>query len=163
MNLGPLFLNDYVLFALCVVAIATDWREQKIKNWLTFPVMGWGCLFWVFATPQWYGGLVGVLVAFLVAMPFWRFLPALKAGDVKMLMAGGALLGAEAGARAVLLTLVLGLPAGILVLAVKGRLGRLWRFYQRKEGDLEPTVVMHAPVVAAGLLAARFQDLPNLW
>lgn len=163
MNLGPLFLNDWVLFLLCVVAIVTDWRERKIKNWLTFPTMAWGAAWWALATPQWWGGVAGVLLGFLVAMPFWRFLPALKAGDVKMLMAGGALLGPEAAIRAVLLTLVLGLPAGILVLAVKGRLGRLVRFLKREEATIEPTVVMHAPVVAAGLLAARFQDLPNLW
>lgn len=154
---------DVLLGVLCVVAIVTDWRERKIKNWLTFPTMLAGVGWWAVAGAQAWGGAAGLLLAFVVAVPFWWYLPALKAGDVKMLMAGGALLGPEPAARAVLLTLLLGLPAGLVVLAVMGRLGRFVRFVLRQEKTIEPTVVMHAPVVAAGLVLARVQGFPELW
>lgn len=158
----PIHPPDVVLVALCAGSIYTDLATQKIRNVLTFPVMATGI-----AMAPLYGahpsdGILGLLAAFAVALPGWKVLPAIKAGDVKMLMAAGALMDPEKAILAVLWTYVLGLPAGILVLLVRGRLGKLWRFVRFRDRS-DPTVVAHAPVVALGILAARVLPFPNLW
>jgi hypothetical protein len=57
---------------------------------------------------------------------------------------------------------MLALPAGLAVLAYRGRLGNLWKFWVKREKG-EVTEAIHAPVVAAGILLARLQPWPNLW
>lgn len=154
--------NDPALLVLCAVAIWTDIRTQKIKNWLTFPMMVAGVVSAPWFATHFYDGALGLVATLLVAIPGWRFGGAIRAGDVKMLMAAGALMGPEAGIRAVIWTYMLGLPAGLLVLLIKGKLGNLWRFWVKKERSA-PTIVAHAPVVALGILLTRFQPFPNLW
>ncbi len=154
--------NDIALLALCAIAMWTDIRTQKIKNWLTFPMMLAGVASAPIFAAHYYDGALGLLAALVVAIPGWRFGGAIRAGDVKMLMAAGALLGPECGVRAVIWTYMLGLPCGLLVLLVKGKLGNLWRFWVKKERS-DPTIVAHAPVVALGILAARIQPFPDLW
>jgi hypothetical protein len=70
---------------------------------------------------------------------------------------------------ALLLVAVLGvvarlvaLPFGLVVLAVKGRLGRLWRFYAHGERS-DPTLVAYAPMIAFSVVLARLQPWPDLW
>lgn len=154
--------RDLVLAVLLVGAVYTDWTTRKIKNVLTFPVMGLGVAIAPLLAPSPYDGIAGLLVAMLAAIPAWRLGRALHAGDVKMLMAAGALLGPEAALRAVLFTYILGFPAGLAVLAVRGKLGNLYRLFIKRE-KIEPTEVIHAPVVAAGILVARLQPWPDLW
>lgn len=139
-------------------ACATDLRTQTIRNTLTLPMMAAGTLAapWTLDAP--WSGAAGVGVALAAAFLPWRG-GALKAGDVKMLMAAGAWLGPGAAARATLWTLVLGVPAGLAVLAWRGRLGRVGRVLR---GGEAPTVVAHAPVVGAGIVAAMLLDWPAL-
>jgi prepilin signal peptidase PulO-like enzyme (type II secretory pathway) len=153
---------DPALVALCTIAVWTDLRTGKIRNILTFPMMLLGVVGAPLFAAAWWSGLAGVVVTCLLALPGWRLGGAVRAGDVKMLMAAGALMGPHDGARAVLFTYALAIPFGIAVLAVKGRLGRLIRFY-REKGRLEPTVVAFAPVVAVAIACARLQSWPMLW
>ncbi len=158
----PLSFGDALLGVLLVVANLTDLRTQKIKNWLTFPVAAGG-LVWASATPPWHDGVLGFGAAAATAIPGWRFGGAIRAGDVKMLIAAGTILGPEAAIRAVLFTYALGIPYGLVVLALRGRLTRLVSFYQQRGAGMEPTVVAYAPVVSAGVLIARFTGWIDLW
>ncbi len=154
--------RDLVLAVLILGAVYTDWTTRKIRNVLTFPVMGLGVAIAPLLAPSPYDGVTGLLVAMIAAIPAWRLGRALHAGDVKMLMAAGALLGPEGALRAVLFTYILGFPAGLAVLALRGKLGNLYRLFIKRE-KVEPTEVIHAPVVAAGILVARLQPWPDLW
>lgn len=145
--------SDIVLGVTLVIAMYTDVRTGKIKNWLTLPVMAAG----VFAAPlfghPWWWGLAGLLVAAALAIPTFMMRLALCAGDVKLLMAAGALIGPKAALYAVLLTNVLNLVYGPLMLAAKGKLGNL-----RKVAAGEPfeaTMVVYGPMVALGTVIAR--------
>ncbi len=158
----PLGPNDAVLGVLLAGACWTDVRTQRIRNVLTFPMMLAGVLTAPFALPGWWWGLGGLLAAFALAVPGWRFGGAIRAGDVKLLMAAGALTGPETAVRAVLFAYMLALPFGVAVLAVRGRLGRLWDFWARGERDT-PTLVAYAPVIAVSVLLARLQPWPDLW
>jgi Flp pilus assembly protein protease CpaA len=159
---APFSPPDVVLLVLCAGSIYTDITTQKIRNVLTFPVMATGIAMAPLYAAQPYDGVLGLLAAFAVAVPGWKILPAIKAGDVKMLMAAGSLMDPERAILAVLWTYVLGLPAGIVVLAMRGRLGNLWRFFRHRDRS-DPTVVAHAPVVALGILAARVLPFPDPW
>jgi prepilin signal peptidase PulO-like enzyme (type II secretory pathway) len=154
--------RDLVLLVLLVGAVYTDWTTGKIKNLLTFPVMALGVAIAPLLAPGVFDGALGLVVAMLAAIPAWRLGRALHAGDVKMLMAAGALLGPEAALRAVLFTYILGFPAGLAVLAYRGKLGNLYRMFIKRE-KVAPTEAIHAPVVAAGVLLARLQPWPDLW
>ena len=65
--------------------------------------------------------------------------------------------------RAVLFTYALGIPYGLVVLAMRGRLTRLVNFYRTKGAGMDTTVVAYAPVVGAGILIARFTGWVDLW
>lgn len=166
MSVPPFDPRDVVLAVLLVHACWTDLRTQKIKNYMTLPVMAAGVVLSAVFAPQAGGhaldGVGGWIVALLLTIPAWAFGRALNAGDVKMLAAAGALMGPEMTVRAVLFTFVLGLPAGLLVLALKGRLRNLHTFWVKGDRS-QATVVAHAPVVALGILLARLQPWPDLW
>ena len=160
--------RDVALLALCVVAVYTDVTTGKIKNWLTFPMIVAGVLFSPWWAPSAADGLLGLLAAFVPGVLFWRVIPALKPGDVKMLLAAGALLGPQAAIRAVLLSAILFLPVGLTVLVLRGRLGnfvRIVRGYFRDPSKQDPnaTLILPAPVIAVGIVAARLQSRPKLW
>lgn len=152
-------VRDVLLVGLMGVACWTDVRTRKIKNWLTFPTMLAGVLLSA-AGPTWWAGAAGLGVCLLVCLPLWRIGPVLSAGDVKMLMAAGALLGPEDGLRAVLWTLVCGLPAGLLALGLQGKLRAVPDVLR---GKAPPTLLWHAPVVSAGILLARLQPWPRVF
>jgi Flp pilus assembly protein protease CpaA len=153
---------DVVLAGLLLGAMWTDWREGKIKNILTFPVMVTGILMAPLFAPHFYDGALGLLTGFAVSLPLWRFGGAFHAGDVKLVMAAGALVGPEMVVRGVLLALILNLPVGLVVLIARGRLGNLWRFWAK--GDRKVTTKMiFGLVLSAGIVLARLQPWPNLW
>lgn len=152
-------LRDVVLLVLMLVACWTDIHTRKIKNWLTFPCMAIGLVWWLPSATPW-AGAAGVGLVLLACLPLWRIGPVFSAGDVKMLMAAGALLGPADGLRAVLWSLVCGLPAGVLVLALRGRLGRIGDVLR---GRAEATMLWHAPVLTAGILLTRLQPWPILF
>lgn len=160
--------RDLVLAALCAVAVYTDLRTGKIKNWLTFPVMIAGIALAPVCPGPWWGGLAGLGAAFLGGVVFWKVIPALKPGDVKMLMAAGALMGPQGALRAILLSAILFFPVGLAVLILRGRLGNFFRiargyFRDPTKQDPNATLIVHAPVIAAAIVVARLQSWPKLW
>lgn len=91
-------LNVYIALssvAVGIEAVFLDLKYRKIPNWITFPAMLLGiALNLAFNYKTWYVSLLGLLVGFLVLLiPF--ILGGIGAGDVKLLMALGAFLGAK--------------------------------------------------------------------
>lgn len=155
---GP---NDVVLAGLLLGASYTDLRTGKIKNVLTFPVMLCGVLMAPLFGAHWYDGALGLLAAFVAGVALWRFGAAYHAGDVKLVMAAGALLDPETIWRGMLLGLILNVPVALTVLAVRGRLGHFVRFWAKGERK-ETTRMVFGPVIAVGIVLARVQPWPNL-
>ena len=151
---------DVLLVVLMLVASWTDIRTMKIKNWLTFPLMLTGVVLSFWFLPHGWDGAAGLLVALLACLPLYRVGPVLSAGDVKMLMAAGALMGPEPVLRAVLFSVALILPVGLVMLTVTRRWGRVREVLA---GKAAPTMLFHAPVISVALLLARLQPLPEIW
>jgi prepilin peptidase CpaA len=121
-------LNDLALVALSVPAIWLDLTSRKIPNLLTLPFIAIGLLYHLW-TGGWAGlffSLVGLAAGLgLLLLPFAT--GGIGGGDVKYLGAVGAL----QGAGFTLATLIIGAGLGgicaLVLLAVKGRLGRTLR------------------------------------
>ncbi len=164
----PSDVRDIALVGLCVIAVYTDVTAGKIKNWLTFPMMAFGIVLSPMVGNPWWEGAVGLVAALAVGVVFWRVIPALKAGDVKMLMAAGSLLGPQGGIRAILLSALLFFPVGVVFLIARGRMKNFFRvaggfFKNPTKRDSNTTLMIHAPVIAAAIALARLQSWPELW
>lgn len=86
-------LRDGIVVIICLASIVTDWRWRRIPNWLTFPAIGCGLL--LHGLEGWEGlvkGVAGLAFSLLIMLPFFA-LDMLKAGDVKLVVAWGALKG----------------------------------------------------------------------
>src|SRR5204862_4630780 len=94
--------------AMVLLATVTDLLEHKIYNVLTFPMMLVGIVGHL-AADTWWEGLVAT---FAVGGPFFLlyFINVLKAGDVKLFMALGALLGLKLGGMAALCSVIAWAP-----------------------------------------------------
>jgi len=151
---------DVLLIVLAIIASYTDVRTRKIKNWLTFPMMAAGIVLAIPYQHHPWDGLLGVGAAMIVCLPLSQVGPVLSMGDVKMIMAAGALLGPEAAIRITLFSVALILPVAIVVLVARQRLGRVLDVLKGKEA---PTMMFHAPVISVAILLARIQPLPVLF
>ncbi len=170
--------RDVVMAGLLAIACYTDITTGKIKNWLTVPVMVLGVLLAPIAAAHWWDGAAGLVAAFGLGVVLWKFGGAYRPGDVKLVMAAGALAGPELILRGMLIGFLLNFPFAIFVLTVRGRLGHFLRFcgalvkaiVQRRpmkafmsEWEGKTTVVPFGPVIAAGIVAARLHEWPDLW
>ena len=115
--------------AMVLLATVTDLLEHKIYNVLTFPMMLVGILGHLVGGTWW----EGVAAMFAVGAPFMLLYLTniLKAGDVKLLMAVGALLGLKAGGMAALCSVIMWCPIGIVVLLVNGRFANLRNLFRK--------------------------------
>ncbi len=158
---------DLVVALVCLIALVTDLRKQKIPNALTFPAMGLGVLWNLMMGDGWVG-VIGLAVAFGLMFPGWILGGAIRAGDAKLLMAIGAFYGGGEALRCCLLVYILNLPFGLAVLAIKGRLknlipaikagvGRALGQEQAEPPDL--TVVAFSPVIVVALLVTRATEV----
>jgi prepilin peptidase CpaA len=96
------------MVAMLVVAVATDLRSGKIYNWLTFPCMGVGlALGAVGGLPELGDRALGLSIAVVLALML-SAAARMGGGDIKLLMALGALQGAHFLLWAMLLTGVMG-------------------------------------------------------
>jgi prepilin peptidase CpaA len=150
-------IRDIALFLTLAIAVFTDLRSQKIYNVLTFPMTALGIVASLQYGSHWWDGLAGAGVAVGMGLVV-EMMRAMRMGDVKLLMAVGALTTPAFAVRAVLLSVAVNLVYGVAILAAMGRLRRLWRFY-KGEGE-EVTVVAYAPAIAAAVLWVRFMPWP---
>ena len=171
-------LRDALMAVLLGVACFTDITTGKIRNWLTFPMMAVGLVSSIWLAPHAWEGAAGLLCAFASGVVLWKFGGAYRPGDVKLVMAAGAVGGPEWILRGMLIGFLLNFPFAFIVLAVRGRLAHFGRFvialgkallYRRpmrsfmREWESKTTVIAFGPVIAAGIVAARLQTWPNLW
>lgn len=115
--------------AMVLLATVTDLLEHKIYNVLTFPMMLVGILGHLVAGTWW----EGLAAAIAVGAPFFLLYAVniLKAGDVKLLMAIGALLGLKVGGMAALCSVIAWTPIGIAVIVLNGRLSNLRNLFSK--------------------------------
>jgi prepilin peptidase CpaA len=116
------------LLALLLVAAAVDLRTYKIPNWLTGAglLLGLVCST-VLATPPYsglLGGLGGIVTAMLVLLPLYA-IRVLGAGDVKLMCAIGAFLGALGTLQAILFTFIAGGIVAVVFALSRGELQRM--------------------------------------
>jgi Flp pilus assembly protein protease CpaA len=170
--------RDAVMALLLGVACFTDITTGKIRNWLTFPTMAGGVLLSAWLAPHPWDGALGLLLAFGCGVVLWKFGGAYRPGDVKLVMAAGAVGGPEWVLRGILIGLLLNFPFALVVLLLRGRLAHFGRFvvalgkaliYRRPmkhfmaEWESKTTVIAFGPVIAAGIVVARLQPWPDLW
>lgn len=115
-------LTQGLLAATLLIAVITDLRSHRIYNWLTFPAMAIGLLLHTFSAglPGLLFALGGLGVACLALVLF--ILGAMGAGDVKLLGAVGALMGAHFTLWTLLWTAILGGVLGVVYALRRGAL-----------------------------------------
>lgn len=115
------------LILLVVVTSYTDLRFQRIRNIHTGPSMGAGILLGLLGAGLGGAGmaLLGILCGF-ASMGILYAVGIMKAGDVKLAMAVGALVGPLEAVRAVILSFVLYLPVGLVYLTFSGSWSQVW-------------------------------------
>jgi len=113
----------WVFGALTAVAAFTDYKSGKIYNWLTFPAMlaGFGIAAY-FGNGMLIGALQGWGLAFAVFAPLF-FLGIMGAGDAKLMMALGTVLGPQATLDVVLWSLAFAGVGGLILLFAHKRQG----------------------------------------
>jgi len=85
MTLSP---ADFAVFAVVIAALITDLKWMRVPNKLTFTFMGLGVALAIFqGSPL--DALLGIVLAFVLMFPGWRFGGAVRAGDAKLLMRWG--------------------------------------------------------------------------
>ncbi len=122
----------YIVLTACAIACYTDIRSRKIPNWLTIPLiviapLGWGI------AGGWHSlllSLCGVILGMaLLIIP--AIMGGMGGGDLKLLMAFGALGGPIYVTNVFIYTVIAGGIAAVLLLAKQGELIRMI-----KEGSL---------------------------
>ncbi len=127
MNAIDITMIDTITFAILAVilliAVISDIRLHKIRNWLTFPAMVVGIAYYSYI-----GGLEGLLfsatgiaLGVVILMPFY-FMGGMGAGDVKLMGAVGGMLGVKGVLVAFLCTALVGGIWAIILLTLHGHL-----------------------------------------
>lgn len=128
---APLWAQFLLLVPLglvLVTAAITDWKTRKVYNWLTYPAAVGGLVLHTVAF-GWSGLLSGVLTAVvvlaigLIILPFGWF----GGGDIKLLVAIGATVGAGALFEIFFYSVFVGFLMGICLSLVNGYLWTLIR------------------------------------
>jgi len=119
----------YFIILLSLVAVITDVLYGKIYNWLTFPSLLVGILFFSLFS-GWYGFFQSILgIGFSLFAFGWMYaLGWMGAGDVKFLMALGALGGWYFSFEVALLSVLYG---GVMAMGILVWKGRLLKFINR--------------------------------
>jgi prepilin peptidase CpaA len=85
----------WLYLAIGALAAITDYRNNKIYNWLTLPTLVFGLVFAaVMSLSAFLSALKGVAVAAAIFIPLFAF-GIMGGGDVKLMMAFGAVLGPQ--------------------------------------------------------------------
>lgn len=119
-SIEPIFISTIVISAL---AAFTDLWRGKVYNWLTFPAIFLGIFLstFYFGWSGFVSSLFGVILAFFIFG--WMFLiQTMGAGDVKLLMALGALGGARYSFEVAILSVLIGAAFAFVILSFKGQI-----------------------------------------
>jgi prepilin peptidase CpaA len=119
--------RDAVLAALLATAAVIDWRTYRIPNWLTVGGMALGLLGNTAADGLMSGllpALAGLALGVAVLLPLYA-LRLMGAGDVKLMAAAGAFIGAPEILYAVLFTFIAGGAVALAFAAYRKALRRM--------------------------------------
>jgi len=167
MNTGADMWSLGVLALMLSVAVYVELRENRIPNWLTFSGMAVGLLLgYLRSTPVFLSCLGGLAIGFGFLFIFYVF-GGLGGGDVKLMGAAGALMGADLVKPALFYTAVLGAFLAIVMvvwrrdfwnrLAAGFRRLAFWRRAAVTEAvPSAPIAVPYGLAIAAGCLLALF-------
>ncbi len=139
---APIWAQYLLLIPLGVallVAAVTDWRERKVYNWLTYPLVIVGLILHTIAfglSGLIAGGLTAVIVLIvgLIILPFGWF----GGGDIKLMIAIGATVGPAALFEIFFYSLFIGLLMGLSFSLVNGY---LWTLLKRIGRFLKSLVI----------------------
>ncbi len=154
------WVADGLLVLLVALSGYTDLRYQKIRNIHTFPAMAVGLAMGAVA-----GGWVGLGLAFaglglgLLLVGILFAMGVMKAGDVKLAMAMGALCGPGEIARGLVLSFILYLPVGVVTIVAKSGLRNVWKALKRLGWFFYTTVhplLKAQPLDSEGMTLAPF-------
>ncbi len=159
--------EDAVLFVLLAVAVFTDLMSRRIPNVLTFGFMGIAFLVEGFSG-EITVALTGAGVAFVLGFLLWKMGGAIRAGDAKLLMAVGAVVGPLELVRIYLIVFLINIPLALFQLAISGRLGQFFSVIRtglKRDSEVpKPVSAPFAPVIAAGVMLARlFPGFLDAW
>jgi prepilin peptidase CpaA len=124
MRSGPLAIT-LPLLVLCLTAAISDFRSRRIPNWLVLCGIAAGLaintFLYGFGSPGLLSSVEGVGLALLIYGPLYA-IRAMGAGDAKLMMAVGALVGPADWLRIFLITAILGGVIALVLMALRGRL-----------------------------------------
>jgi prepilin peptidase CpaA len=162
-----------VLMAMLIGAAVYDVRYRRIPNWLNLTGFVLGILInSAIGPPE--AGLIFALKGFAVGFGFYMLLYVVRAtgaGDVKMMGAIGALIGAERWFGLFLINAILGGVMAVVLAAIRGRLKRTFfnvgfimselkhgrpAYVGREELDVKSEKAMALPRGAVTAIAAIF-------
>lgn len=159
--MDPLTPQAFAAALGCAIAVVTDVRTGKIHNALTFPMMAVGLVMNA-SLGDWMFGAYGLVAATLVHYPLW-LLGVQKAGDAKLIMGIGALLGPWFVLECSLWYALVYIPVGAIILAISGNLRNMlvavkWMFMSvtgmTEEEAPPPTMLRTAPIITAAAIVA---------
>src|ERR1700693_5394870 len=120
---SPPVIFQIVLVLLVAIAAVYDIRFRRIPNWLVLTGLGLGVGLNTFLF-EWRGArssLLGIGLAFLIYFPLY-LLRGMGAGDVKLMAAIGAIVGAANWLGIFIITALLGGVVAMILLLARGRL-----------------------------------------
>lgn len=151
-----------------VLAISSDLSKERIPNWLCLLAIFLG-----FAVNSYFAQLSGLLVSFIgFSLAFFLLFPTfilriLGAGDIKLMMGIGAIMGPTLLAWSILYAVIAGALTSILLIAWKTGLSgikktakRYWdcfylrTYFKPEQGEAAGEKVPYAPALALGWLWA---------
>jgi Flp pilus assembly protein protease CpaA len=160
-----------VVLAGLVLSAVTDASTGRILNVVTFPMMALGVVIHATSGSDPWMGLVGLGAATLLHVPLWMG-GIHKAGDAKLMMAVGACVGWREMVEVTVWLAVLYVPIGLVMLAVRGKLGNLaaavrWQLARLRGAPPsgpppEKTWIRTGPIIAAGGMIGWLTNLAVL-
>jgi prepilin peptidase CpaA len=154
-----------VLAVMLVIAVYMELKEKRIPNWLTLSGMALGLLFgYMHGTAAFWFSLGGLVIGFGFLFIFYVF-GGLGGGDVKLMGAAGALLGADLIKPALVYTAFIGAFLAVMMVIWRKdfwtRIGRGLQplaFWRKKGAEQSapssPIAVPYGVAIAVGCLLA---------
>lgn len=120
------------LALLLAISLYTDLKERKIKNKYVMPMLLLGVVTNLFVG-SWQDSLLGILLPFIVFFPFF-YLQMFRAGDIKAMMAIGAIMGYRFVGNAIFYIFAVGLIVALAKMIkhrnAKERFGNVARYFK---------------------------------